>query len=231
MSSTIIVKAAELQADPLFPGMTMLVVGGTLLDDEIEITAVCQTSRIRVSINDHNLGAFAPTSRIVVYGQAGDDFIKVSNAIHLDAWLYGGDGNDYLQGGGGNNVLLGGSGNDTLVGGKGRDLLIGGAGHDVLIAEGKEDILIGGTTAFDANEIALAAIMAEWTSTHSRASRIANLSGTGSGSSYDQRLNGNYFLRASGSNATVFDDNARDVLYVEDFDWHFAGTGDVVKDD
>ena len=40
---------------------------------------------------------------------------------------------------------------------------------------------------------------------HSLATRIANLSGNGTGTSFDQRLNGSYFLRTSGPNATVFD--------------------------
>ena len=57
-----------------------------------------------------------------------------------------------------------------------------------------DDILIAGTTAFDHNQAALAAIMAEWTSARSYADRVANLSGTGSG----PRDNGSVFLMASG---------------------------------
>ena len=56
------------------------------------------------------------------------------------------------------------------------------------------DLLIAGTTAYDGNEAALAAIMAEWTSGRDYATRIANLSGTGSG----PRDNGSVFLMASG---------------------------------
>ena len=75
---------------------------------------------------------------------------------------------------------------------RGPNLLIGGSGADTLIAGSGDDLLIAGTTAFDANEAALAAIMAEWTSGRDYATRVANLSGTGSG----PRSNGNFFLIA-----------------------------------
>jgi hypothetical protein len=98
-------------------------------------------------------------------------------------------------------------------------LLIGGAGADTLNAGSDGDLLIAGTTAFDANEAALAAIMAEWTSGRDYATRIANLSGTGSG----PNNNGAVFLIPSGLNATVFDDGAVDVLIGgAGMDWFFA---------
>jgi Ca2+-binding RTX toxin-like protein len=229
-STRIRIKRAELQDDPLNPAKTMLVVGGTPGDDEIEIEPACQAGSVRVCLNDDDLGTFAPTSRIVVFGQSGDDFIRVSRQVHLSAWLFAGDGDNFLRGGGGDNVLVGGRGRNTLIGGNGRDLLIGGAGKDILEGKGGSDLLIGGFTAFDHEEAALMAIMHEWTSDHDLATRIANLSGTGSGASFDQRLNGNYFLRTCGPDATVFDDYVRDVLYVRDcLDWWFAGEHDKVK--
>jgi len=164
----------------------------------------------------------------VAYGQDGDDCIVVSHWIHLSAWLFGGSGNNFLVAGGGNDVLVGGTGNDTLIGGRGRDLLIGGGGKDVLFSESDQNIVIGGSTAFDQDQSALAAIMAEWTSDHDRNTRIANLSGTGSGPSFDSRLNGNIFLTANGAAATVLDDGVRDRLYVEELDWWFAGVRDKV---
>jgi Ca2+-binding RTX toxin-like protein len=108
----------------------------------------------------------------------------------------------------------------------GRDLLIGGAGAAQLRGNGGDDILIAGTTAFDHNQAALAAIMAEWTSARSYADRMANLSGTGSGPSN----NGNYFLMAGGPNATVFDNGAVDVLNGgSGMDWFFANlTQDII---
>jgi hypothetical protein len=102
---------------------------------------------------------------------------------------------------------------------RGSDLLIGGSGPSTLSAGSGNDILIAGTTAFDANETAPSAIMAEWTSGRDYATRIANLSGTGSG----PRANGDIFLIASGPNATVFDNGVSDVLDGgSGMDWFFA---------
>ena len=46
--------------------------------------------------------------------------------------------------------------------GIGRDVLIGGFGSDRLVGNAADDILVAGTTAFDGNESALCAIVAEW---------------------------------------------------------------------
>ena len=68
-------------------------------------------------------------------------------------------------------MLLAGDGNDQLdvnFGGEmaplGRNLLIGGKGLDTLYGGPGEDILIGGTTAYDSQAAALAAVMQAWTS-------------------------------------------------------------------
>ena len=92
---------------------------------------------------------------------------------------------------------------------------------------GGSDLLIAGRTAFDNNEDALCAIMAEWTSTRSFADRVANLRGAGNG----PRLNGNYFLKTTGPDATVFDDGAADRLTGgAGSDWFFIGLGDIITD-
>jgi Ca2+-binding RTX toxin-like protein len=174
-------------------------------------------------------GRFAPTGRLIAYGQGGNDTIQVAGGITLPAWLYGGDGNDTLNtaGSSGNNVLEGGAGGDTLQAGSGRDLLIGGLGADVLQGGGGDDILIGGTTDYDSNLSALNAVMAEWGRTDADyATRVKHLGGTLSGG-----LNGATLLTAS----TVHDDAAIDTLFGEgDNDWFFArlsGTNqDKVKD-
>ena len=135
--------------------------------------------------------------------------------------LDGGDGDDRLKGGNGPNVLLGGGGNDLLVGGGDRDVLIGGTGADRIVGNGEDDILIAGTTTFDANETALLAIQAEWTSAADYNTRIAHLSNISPGG-----RNGNVFLLA---NQTVLDDDAVDTLTGDTGrDWFFAnisGTG------
>jgi Ca2+-binding RTX toxin-like protein len=112
-----------------------------------------------------------------------------------------------------------------LVGGGGRDLLIGGLGADRIVGNADDDILIAGTTAFDLDHTALCAIMAEWTSTRSYAVRTANITGNGTGSSFDVRQNGNYFLNTNAAYGaiTVQDDNAKDTLTGSSGqDWFFA---------
>ena len=148
----------------------------------------------------------------VVLGD-GDDNAVVASSISVPAKLDGGSGDDHLKGGKGDDILLGGAGDDLLVGNHGRDLMIGGLGRDRLVGNHDDDILIGGTTAYDADNSALDAIMAEWTSDRDYATRIDNLRGVGTG----PRLNDDYFFIAQDSEqpdsaATVFDDDARDVL-------------------
>jgi peptidoglycan/xylan/chitin deacetylase (PgdA/CDA1 family) len=225
-AQTVAVTALALQTDPFDPTKVDLVVGGTTGDDVIEIKpAGC--GAVRVLFGGVSKGVFAPTGRLVVFGQAGDDALLVSSAVTLPAWLYGGAGNNLLKGGSGNNVLVGGPGNDVLIGGRGRDLLIGGGGSDLLISLSGSDILIAGTTAYDANEAGLGAIMAEWTSADSFATRVTDL--TNPRGALAGRLNGNYFLLAGGPGQTVFNDGATDILIGGPSpDLFFAGPGDIV---
>jgi Ca2+-binding RTX toxin-like protein len=205
-----------LQPDPLYPGQTDLVAGGTLGNDSIRFNPQGNSGAIQVTINGASLGTFTPSGRLIAFGQAGDDSITVAGSISLPAWLYGGDGNDNLNAGGGNSVLLGGAGDDKLIAGKGRNLVIGGTGADSLNGGSGDSILIAGTTAFDNQEAALAAILAEWGSTDSYATRVANLSGTGTGPC----LNGSYFLVAG---VTVLDDGKPDkITGSAGQDWFFA---------
>jgi Ca2+-binding RTX toxin-like protein len=112
-----------------------------------------------------------------------------------------GAGNDSIQGGDGDDVLIGGDGDDLIQGGQGRDLLIGGFGADRIVGNQEEDILIAGWTAWDNNDLAIAAIMREWTSGNSNATRIANIT-NGTGLTGGYRLVGN-----DGASQTVFNDN------------------------
>jgi hypothetical protein len=74
--------------------------------------------------------------------------------------------------------------------------------------------MIAGSTSYDANEAALCAVLAEWTPNRSCVARVANLRGTGTGSDFANRLNGNIFLRVTdqAASTTVFDDGVADVL-------------------
>jgi Ca2+-binding RTX toxin-like protein len=208
------------QADPQDARLRDLIVTDPLANAHIVFHSA--GSEVQVAFADVAMGQFAATDRLVAYGGPGNAVIKVDPIITLPAWLYAGAGTDLLIGGGGNDVLIGGGGADTLIAGTGRDLLIGGSGPSTLTAGSGDDILIAGTTAFDQNPAALAAIMAEWTSGRDYATRVANLSGTGSG----PRANGNVFLIASGANATVFDNGVTDVLNGgSGTDWFFADLG------
>jgi Ca2+-binding RTX toxin-like protein len=137
--------------------------------------------------------------------------------------MHGGPGNDRLKGGGGDDVLLGGAGCDLLIGGSGRDLLIGGVGQDELVGNNSDDILIAASFVYEDKDAALAAIMAEWTSSRSYASRVANLRGVGTGSAFQNRQNNDVYLWVDGPQATVIDDAERDVLTGSaGRDWLFA---------
>src|SRR5262249_10237666 len=96
VSTSITITAFGLQDDPCHPGQTMLVVGGTNGDDTILVTAVGTSGAVAVTMNGVSQGSFAPTSRIVVYAQDGNDDVQVAGSINLSAWLYGGGGNDRL---------------------------------------------------------------------------------------------------------------------------------------
>ena len=75
--------------------------------------------------------------------------------------------------------------------------------------------MIAGTTASDANDAALAAALAEWTSNRSYADRVRNLRGDSSSPAFAARANGNIYLAVDGTYGravTVFDDGAADLL-------------------
>jgi PKD repeat protein len=153
---------AAMQPDPGDPALMALVVGGTPNADTIRIVPAPTGGGVQVRINDGSAGAFSPTGRIIVFGQAGNDDIRVDPAITLPVELHGDAGDDRLDSGGGGGVLLGGAGNDVLNGGAGRDLLIGGAGADHLTGSADEDLLIGDATVYDLDSLSLAALFDEW---------------------------------------------------------------------
>ncbi|HEV3343134.1 MAG TPA: calcium-binding protein [Pirellulales bacterium] len=87
----------------------------------------------------------ANTSRISVFGLAGNDAISLdeANGALPSAQLFGGAGNDTLTGGSGNDLLFGEAGNDVLLGKGGADLLFGGAGDDILTGGTGDDQVFG----------------------------------------------------------------------------------------
>jgi Ca2+-binding RTX toxin-like protein len=176
----------------------------------------------------------AQFDRLAAFGLAGNDEISVHWRILESAALFGDSGNDTLRGGKGNDrlfggtgsdkmygnlgidILLGGLGNDRLEGGRGRDILIGGTGRDKLFGQEDDDLLIAGTTSHDQDARALAAILAEWTSSHGYADRVLNIR-AGNGSVLEDT---DIFLQPG---VSVQDDGARDELFGSSGqDWFFA---------
>lgn len=225
---------AQLQVDPLDPGGHILAVGGGMGADKIHIEIADdgdddadQFDAYEVKVQDRVEGrfkyrdSFSPPpeiTRIVVFAQAGDDNFQVAGDIDVTVEVHGGAGNDRIKGGRGDDLLFGDEGDDLVVGGQGRDLLNGGLGADRIVGNSDDDILIAGTTDFDSSEAALRAVMAEWTSDRSYATRVANLAGTGSGGSFSARFNENWFL----NDITVHDDGAQDLLSGDGGrDWFF----------
>jgi Ca2+-binding RTX toxin-like protein len=135
--------------------------------------------------------------------------------------LRGGDGADSVQGLDGADLLLGEADNDRLDGGGGRNVLIGGRGSDLLQGGPDDDLLIGGTTAFDADDPTLLAILEEWKRTdRAYLERVKNLRQGGG-------LNGSAVLDAT----TVFEDGDKDELAGgAGLDWFFIHAGDSITD-
>ena len=107
------------------------------------------------------------------------------------------------------------------MGGLGRDILIGGSGTSTLQAGSGGDILIGGTTSYDNNAAALAAVLAEWSRTDiDYGTRIAHINGSSTGG-----LNGSVFLNSSTAHA---DGQVNDLYGGAGLDWYFAGVLDVL---
>jgi uncharacterized delta-60 repeat protein len=216
-----------LEADTLDATKRELFVQDNASGDSIKFVAGTNPGEVQLNINNLPNGTFLPTGRLVAYAGYGAD-VQVDSTITLSIWLYG-RGNCRLKGGSGNNVLIGDGSGNTLVGGAGRSLIIG-HGNDRLVSNGGQDILIAGSTSYDSDEVALAAIMAEWTSSDSLAARIANLTDNTASSLFSaSRKNGNYFLLNSGPNQTVYSDSSADTITAGSGpDLIFASTADKV---
>jgi hypothetical protein len=192
------INSAYLLADPLLPGKTALYVYGTGTSDTILVNPATGSGvakgSVTVLINGVSKGTFAPTGRIIIHGIAGNETIGVSPQVTSPAFIYGGSGNDVLWGGGGANMIVGGAGKNTLYGGAGRSVLIAGAGASLLSAGSGDALLIAGTTNYSANDAALLAIVNEWNSSESYATRAADIQGPNQD---PHAQNGSYYLNAA----------------------------------
>ena len=79
------------------------------------------------SVRKGGITFWEASNSLVVYGEAGDDFIVGSRA---NDFLSGGDGSDVIHGRAGDDILSGGPGNDFLVTNDGNDTVYGGDGDD-----------------------------------------------------------------------------------------------------
>ena len=190
-ATTIHVSGAFSSPDPFDLTKQDLLIGGTAGNDAISISPAAATGTVPagggalvVAMNGRSYGPFNVTGRIVAYTNSGNDMVTVSPAIYLPAWLFAGSGNDTLAGGSGNNVLVGGGGRCTLTGGAGRSLIIAGNGSSRLLGGqlyGATDpscggaIMIGGSTIYDRNEMALNAILQEWSSADGYQTRMQKI--------------------------------------------------------
>ena len=173
---------------------------------------------------DDLLGGDAGNDRVMgdadndrVLGGEGNDLVSGGTGDDL---VLGQEGNDTANGDAGNDVVVGGGGNDRLSGGAGLDILIGGLGNDFLLGDADDDILIGSETDFDAADVALLALMAEWSSGGTYEDRVNNLRAGGG-------ANGTFALDAT----TVSDDERPDTLLgLGGRDWFLAGSRDRLLD-
>jgi hypothetical protein len=212
------VTSTSVRVDQADPSFTTLVVGGTVRSDTIRVRT--NATGLQVFWQRTLLGTYEDIDRVIVYGQAGNDFIMGASAADIELWSFGGSGNDFLIGSAGHDVLMGDSGNDLMVGRGGRDLSVGGSGGDGLLDDGGDDIQIAGTLTLPDLSIGLGNIMREWTSTRSFVDRVNNLKGDLSGT----YANDNTLLLV---NQTVFNDTAADFLWGGSTnDWFFADEED-----
>lgn len=231
------------QASPIHPGLHDLVIGGSAGHDVILVLPNADASKLTIVVNGQSLVRPRPTGHVIAFAGAGNDIVLVLPTLAMPTLLYGESGSDVLWGGGGNDMLFGGAGSDILWGGLGGDVLAGGDGDDLLFGQAGRDVLIGGlgsdyvfgldgddiliagTTDFDADAIALNAIMSEWKREDvGYAQRIAHLDHGGG-------LNGGTYL----NDTTVHDDGRVDWLSgLSGRDWFFAnwdgGVRDIVTD-
>jgi uncharacterized delta-60 repeat protein len=228
--------------DPAHPGQYMLLVGAddgptwAGVANNIQVTSV--TGGISVKIDGVTTVHTDPVSRVVLYGNGGDDTLQVKGSLAVPIEMYGGAGADKLKGDVFADILVGGAGDDLVVGDVGRDFLIGGEGADKLVGDADDDILIGGTYAQAGRRPATSAILAEWTSGRTYQQRVDNLrDGSGTATRFNQlrdqdnNLLEDFFLSNDRLFKTVYDDFAPDRLTGNaGEDWFFANVDGPVVD-
>ncbi|MFK7820168.1 MAG: calcium-binding protein, partial [Planctomycetaceae bacterium] len=175
--------------------------------DTVDIDAIASVgvSEVRVQTSDGNdtIDGEDTDVRLLANGGGGSDMIL------------GGSGNDELRGASGRDSIVGAAGSDLIRAGNGADIITSGGARDVIVAGNgaddvsagaDDDIVVAGTTGLSLSDLRL--IQAEWQSGRDYATRVANVTGTGSG----ERENGNAFLSVEDGSETAFDDAQVDEL-------------------
>jgi Ca2+-binding RTX toxin-like protein len=119
----------------------------TLTNGTLRLTGDTTSQALIVSLNGNNIQATlsegntqitqqqwtsASVTSMLIFLEAGDDSVNVSNSIKQSCAIGGGDGNDTLTGGGGNDSIGGGAGNDIMDGQGGADSMFGNGGNDTI---------------------------------------------------------------------------------------------------
>jgi len=139
-------SSANVIDDFRYPGQKVLVVVGTNVNDVLVIEPrPLNRLQVRIQNTGRTLGIFpfASFSRIMAFGLAGHDQIRIDTRINKPSEIYGNTGNDTLRGGSGQDLLFGGDGLDQLYGNAGNDTLWGGADNDYLNGGANDDFLYG----------------------------------------------------------------------------------------
>ena len=210
-SATVSTSLTLVTADPIDPSQSTLLIGGSDNSELIKVFGRSDGLKVKTydfATGELNIESGIQADRIIVYGNGGNDSIKVfHSAGDKPAELFGGEGNDWIRGGKGDDVIVGGSGNDFIGGYNGRDLLIGGDGTDFVIGHRQDDILVSGSYTGQNDLASLRAIMALWTGTNSYTDRVASLSPLLNDTTVSDDDNFDLLLGLQGQDYFLYNDN------------------------
>jgi|GEM_PF-3156961 len=178
--TTLATSVLVVTADPTDPTKTALIIGGGDNSEDIKVSA--KNGFIEVNFQDKlteevlEFSGLAPADRVIIYGNGGDDKIKIYRELGTTpTMLFGGDGDDSIRGGMGDDIIVGGAGDDKIEGKEGRDLLIGGDGSDDVVGDDDDDILIAGIYTKESDLAYLSNIMSLWQSNNDYLARVQSL--------------------------------------------------------
>ena len=225
-----------------FSGVTgRLLATGAQGNDTLDAAAITTTRATLDGGAGHNTLKGGQAGDTLIGGYDGGEGRQGNNVIIAGSGantIYGNGVNGPEGVTAGNHLIVGGSGADTIYGAfgsvahnggeGGRNLIVGGGGADTLYASqnanggegGHGSILLAGTTTL--TQTALQAVLAEWTSSHSYAQRLANIQGQ-STAGFASRPNGTNYLTAG---QTVTNDSAADKLWGDttgELNWFLSG--------